>query len=271
MPAVPLTTPTICVHPLGCSGESHDTAGSSQRSVLIPPSCSTSAARNHLATKAAAGAQPGTAAAAPCKPAWGRPASTSGPANQQLAASPIYDESTYPPLSAAAQQQQQPHEEEQQQQQATNGDCCTELGTPPAAAAAAAASAGGSSPSAALPADLPGSTAAEKPETAVQGEAAALAAEVAALRAEVAALRLQERSEAVHRIELASVLEDTAAHEAAAVAEAVAAERMNCIYRFAAFLQVRRQGGQLQGGSRSRGTRSSVARRAARPATCLPS
>ena len=33
--------------------------------------------------------------------------------------------------------------------------------------------------------------------------------------------------------ELAAVLEDTAAHEAAAVAEAVAAERLNCIYRFA--------------------------------------
>ena len=33
--------------------------------------------------------------------------------------------------------------------------------------------------------------------------------------------------------ELAAVLADTAAHEAAAVAEAVAAERLNCIYRFA--------------------------------------
>ena len=34
------------------------------------------------------------------------------------------------------------------------------------------------------------------------------------------------------------MLADTAAHEAAAVAGAVANERMHCIYRFAAFLQV---------------------------------
>lgn len=39
--------------------------------------------------------------------------------------------------------------------------------------------------------------------------------------------------------ELAAVLEETAAHEAAAVAQAAAAERMRCIVRFTSLLQVR--------------------------------
>jgi hypothetical protein len=67
-----------------------------------------------------------------------------------------------------------------------------------------------------------------------------LAAEVATLRAQVAQLHLQQRHrEELHQAELAAVLEDTAAHEVAAVAQAVATERLNCVYRFAAFLQAR--------------------------------
>ena len=38
--------------------------------------------------------------------------------------------------------------------------------------------------------------------------------------------------------ELAAVLEDAASHEAAAVEVAVTNERLHCIFRFSAFLQV---------------------------------
>lgn len=107
-----------------------------------------------------------------------------------------------------------------------------------AAAAALPASLPGTSPSPALPHLQPQPPLLPLPAPA-EGDAAVLAAEVAALRSEVARLRLaQRRAEVAHQGELASVLEDTAAHEAAAVAQAVAAERMQCIYRFAAFLQV---------------------------------
>lgn len=228
--------------------------------MLIPPSRSRSAAGAHLAAKAGLGllVQPPAAA-----PAWGKPAPVQPAAHakqqeqqeQQPPQVHIMDDAAYPPLVVAMRQEGQRQQSQRQEEQqpavspgphASSSDSSDSSGSrsPSRPGTAAAADQPSSTlpaklPSAPLPSHQPQQLQVADVAAAEQGEVAVLAAEVAVLRAEVARLRLQQRqAEVAHQEELASVLEDTAAHEAAAVAQAVAAERLHCIYRFAAFLQV---------------------------------
>lgn len=182
-----------------CSGDSHETVGGSsvgsQRSVLVHPSRSSSAAGRAAASKPA-GSKPVVimAASPPTKPAWGK-----------LAAAVALAVPAAPPAPQPAQDQVEPQQPAAAQQ--------------PVQAAAA----GG------VPAGLP---------LAEAQDAAALAAEVAALRAQLVQGQLErQQAEDRHQLELAAVVEEAARHEAAAVAQAAAAERTRCIFRFAAFLQ----------------------------------
>ncbi len=199
-----------------CSGDSHETAGASsvgsQRSVLVHPSRSSSAAGKPLATKPAA-SKPVVIVAAPppAKPAWGKPAAPAACAPDAALAQPAPSPAAQQPdVQQAA--QQPPQEDERAAQQ------------PGAAQPGSAAAAAGC-----VPAGLP---------LAEAQDAVALAAELAALRVQLAqAQRQRQQAEEQHQLELAAVVSEAAAHEASAVLEAVTAERTRCIFRFAAFLQ----------------------------------
>ena len=200
-----------------CSGDSHETTGASsvgsQRSVLIHPSRSSSAAGRPAAGKPVVI----VAAPPPAKPAWGKPAA-------DLAGLPAVAPAQ-PALPSAAQQQQQlggqpaaqqpaPVREPEQQEPAQQPDAAQ-----PSLPAAAGC----------VPAGLP---------LAEAQDAAALAAEVAALRAQLAQAQLErQKAEERHQADLTAVVSEAAAHEATAIVEAVTAERTRCIFRFAAFLQ----------------------------------
>lgn len=200
-----------------CSGDSHETTGASsvgsQRSVLIHPSRSSSAAGRPVAGKPVVI----VAAPPPTMPAWGKPAAA-------LAGPPAVAPAQ-PALPSAAQQQQQldgqlaaqqpaPVQEPEQQEPAQQLDPAQP--NRPAAAGC-------------VPAGLP---------LAEAQDAAALAAEVAALRAQLAQAQLErQQAEERHQADLTAVVSEAAAHEATAIVEAVTAERTRCIFRFAAFLQ----------------------------------
>lgn len=100
----------------------------------------------------------------------------------------------------------------------------------PAVPAVPAVQAGESPAEPPKPVAEPPSHAAPYPDAAVQ--------EIAALRADIQRLKLQQATaELGHQQEIAAILQDAARHETAAVAQAVADERMACVVRFAGFLQ----------------------------------
>ena len=268
-----------CPLPLARSGESHDTANSSQRSVLIPLSRASGAIK---ASQAVEGTPPPTAATAPLaggssKSAWGKPAPEAGAAAAASAAAGhqpahAFDDAAYPPLASKPQpvassqpqasgqwQQEKELGQQQPQQKPARPQALSPAGMPPEVPnpmAGSNAAAAQVLVAAATPALVEGGASAAAQEAAATGAAAvpaglpraeiqqdALAAEVAALRAEVARLHLQQQqADALHQKVNSSKGATGAEHIAGShgpVSEAMLAHMMVFCHSTDSFTQVR--------------------------------